>query len=101
MLTAREGRMLRSTPRFTGDSIMAKTILCADDSVTVQKVAEITFAGSEYRYVGAKSADDALRLAKSESTWHRRLYWYSRYKPTFLINSNQRLNSRIFHRQLC
>ncbi|HUS64983.1 MAG TPA: response regulator [Kofleriaceae bacterium] len=45
---------------------MSKTILCADDSVTMQKVAEITFASTEWKYVGAKSADDALRLAKSE-----------------------------------
>ena len=45
---------------------MSKTILCADDSVTMQKVAEITFSSTEYKYVGAKSADDALKVAKSE-----------------------------------
>jgi CheY-like chemotaxis protein len=45
---------------------LAKTILCADDSVTMQKVAEITFGGSEYRYVGARNADEALKLARSE-----------------------------------
>ena len=45
---------------------MSKTILCADDSATMQKVAEITFGGSDYKYVGAKSADEALRVAKSE-----------------------------------
>jgi CheY-like chemotaxis protein len=45
---------------------MSKTILCADDSVTMQKVAEITFSSTEYKYVGAKSADEALKLAKSE-----------------------------------
>lgn len=45
---------------------MSKTILCADDSATMQKVAEITFGGSDYKYVGAKSADEALKVAKSE-----------------------------------
>lgn len=45
---------------------MSKTILCADDSATMQKVAEITFGGSEFKYVGARSADEALRAARSE-----------------------------------
>jgi CheY-like chemotaxis protein len=45
---------------------MSKTILCADDSATMQKVAEITFGATEYKYVGAKSADEALKVAKSE-----------------------------------
>ena len=45
---------------------MTKTILCADDSATMQKVAEITFAASDYTYVGARTADEALKLAKSE-----------------------------------
>jgi CheY-like chemotaxis protein len=45
---------------------MSKTILCADDSATMQKVAEITFGGSDYKFVGAKSADEALKLARSE-----------------------------------
>ncbi len=45
---------------------MSKTILCADDSATMQKVAEITFGGSDYKYVGAKSADEAMKVARSE-----------------------------------
>ena len=45
---------------------MSKTILCADDSATMQKVAEITFGGSDYKYVGARSADEALKVAKNE-----------------------------------
>jgi CheY-like chemotaxis protein len=45
---------------------MSKTILCTDDSATMLKVAEITFAATEYRYVGARTVDDALRLARSE-----------------------------------
>ncbi|HTE51956.1 MAG TPA: response regulator [Kofleriaceae bacterium] len=45
---------------------MSKTILCADDSATMQKVAEITFAASDYKYVGARTVDEALKLAQSE-----------------------------------
>lgn len=44
---------------------MSKTILCADDSATMQMVAEITFRATEYEYVGAKSADEALAKARS------------------------------------
>jgi CheY-like chemotaxis protein len=43
---------------------MSKTILCADDSKTMQQVAEITFRATDYEYVGATSADDALAKAK-------------------------------------
>ncbi len=45
---------------------MSKTILCADDSATMQKVAEITFAATEFKYVGARTVDEALRLARAE-----------------------------------
>jgi CheY-like chemotaxis protein len=45
---------------------MSKTILCADDSATMQKVAEITFAATDYKYVGARSVDEALKLAQAE-----------------------------------
>lgn len=45
---------------------MSKVILCADDSVTMQTVAEITFRATEYGYVGARSADEALDKAKAE-----------------------------------
>src|SRR6187397_44832 len=45
---------------------MSKTILCADDSATMQKVAEITFGGSDYKYVGARSADEALKVGRAE-----------------------------------
>jgi len=47
-------------------ALMTKIILCADDSVTMQTVAEVTFKGTEYTYVGARSADDALNKAKSQ-----------------------------------
>src|SRR6188472_594124 len=45
---------------------MTKIILCADDSVTMQQVAEITFKGTDYTYVGARSADEALTKAKAQ-----------------------------------
>lgn len=43
---------------------MSNIILCADDSKTMQTVAEITFRVSDYEYVGAASADDALVKAR-------------------------------------
>jgi CheY-like chemotaxis protein len=45
---------------------MSKIILCADDSVTMQKVAEITFRHTDYTYVGARSADEALDKARGD-----------------------------------
>ena len=45
---------------------MTKIILCADDSVTMQTVAEVTFKATDYTYVGARSADEALSKAKSQ-----------------------------------
>ena len=36
---------------------MSKVILCADDSVTMQTVAEITFRATDFAYAGARSAD--------------------------------------------
>ena len=43
---------------------MPKQLLCADDSVTMQKVVEITFTNSDFAVRTAKSADEALTLAK-------------------------------------
>ncbi|MEZ4399820.1 MAG: response regulator [Kofleriaceae bacterium] len=45
---------------------MSKVILCADDSVTMQTVAEITFRATEYGYVGARSAEDAIEKVKAQ-----------------------------------
>ncbi len=45
---------------------MSKTILCADDSATMQTVAKITFTGTDYEYVGARSADEALTKARAK-----------------------------------
>lgn len=46
---------------------MSNTVLCVDDSATMQTVAEITFRGSDYEYTGARSADEALSAAKGAS----------------------------------
>src|SRR5512138_2954842 len=42
------------------------TLLAVDDSVTMRKVLEMTFAGEDYRVVTADSADAAIALARSE-----------------------------------
>lgn len=45
---------------------MPSTVLAVDDSVTMRKVLEITFAGPEFRVVTANSADAALQKLKSD-----------------------------------
>src|SRR5690348_13486488 len=45
---------------------MSKVILVADDSATMQMVAEITFKATEFTYVGARSADEAVEKAKAQ-----------------------------------
>ncbi|WP_428263018.1 response regulator [Haliangium sp.] len=45
---------------------MSNIILCADDSKTMQMVAEITFRVSDYHYVGATSAAEALDKARAQ-----------------------------------
>ncbi|HWN69448.1 MAG TPA: response regulator, partial [Haliangium sp.] len=45
---------------------MSNIILCADDSKIIQTVAEITFRVSDYQYVGALSADEALDKARAQ-----------------------------------
>jgi CheY-like chemotaxis protein len=42
------------------------TLLAVDDSLTMRKVLEITFAGESYKTVLASSAQEALSLAKAE-----------------------------------
>ncbi len=42
-------------------------VLYVDDSKTMQKVAEYTFAGSELEYVGAWTGEEALRLAQERA----------------------------------
>jgi CheY-like chemotaxis protein len=45
---------------------VTNTLLAVDDSVTMRKVLEITFAGEDYRLLSADSADAALKRASSE-----------------------------------
>lgn len=45
---------------------MSKIVLCVDDSATMQQVADITFRGTEFTYVGARSFDEAMDKAKSQ-----------------------------------
>jgi CheY-like chemotaxis protein len=43
---------------------VSKIVLCVDDSVTMQQVADITFRGTEFTYVGARNYDEAMEKAK-------------------------------------
>ena len=45
---------------------MSKVILCADDSVTMQTVAEITFRATDFAYAGARSVDEAVDKIKAQ-----------------------------------
>lgn len=45
---------------------MSSTLLAVDDSVTMRKVLEITFAGPDFRVVTANSPDAALQKLKAE-----------------------------------
>ncbi len=42
---------------------MSNILLCVDDSVTIQTIAEITFRKSDWEYVGARNADEARSAA--------------------------------------
>ena len=46
---------------------MATTVLAVDDSVTMRKVLEITFAGSDYQVVTADGPDAALQALKQHN----------------------------------
>jgi CheY-like chemotaxis protein len=46
---------------------VSKIVLCVDDSATMQQVADITFRGTEYTYVGARSHDVGLDRARSQN----------------------------------
>jgi CheY-like chemotaxis protein len=45
---------------------VSKIVLCVDDSATMQQVADITFRGTEFTYVGARNYDEALEKAKGQ-----------------------------------
>src|SRR5689334_9162881 len=57
------GLLLR---RAFGRHLVSKIVLCVDDSATMQQVADITFRGTEFTYVGARSVDEALQKAKAQ-----------------------------------
>ena len=44
---------------------MSKIVLCVDDSATMQQVADITFRGTEFTYVGARTYDEGLDKARA------------------------------------
>jgi CheY-like chemotaxis protein len=44
---------------------VSKIVLCVDDSQTMQQVADITFRGTEFQYVGARTVEEAISKAKS------------------------------------
>ena len=43
---------------------MSKSLLVADDSVTIQKAVGIVFAGEGYRVTAASDGEEALRIAR-------------------------------------
>jgi CheY-like chemotaxis protein len=45
---------------------VSKIVLVVDDSVTMQQVADITFRGTEFTYVGARSYEEAVEKAKAQ-----------------------------------
>jgi CheY-like chemotaxis protein len=45
---------------------VSKIVLCVDDSATMQQVADITFRGTEFTYVGARSFEDGLDKARNQ-----------------------------------
>jgi CheY-like chemotaxis protein len=45
---------------------VSKIVLCVDDSATMQQVADITFRGTEFTYVGARNYDEAIEKAKGQ-----------------------------------
>ena len=49
-----------------GRTQVSKIVLCIDDSATMQQVADITFRGTEFTYVGARSFDEGFDKAKSQ-----------------------------------
>ena len=61
-----QGFARRSQPVPKETSSVASTLLAVDDSVTMRKVLEITFAGPDFRVVTANSPDAALQKLKSD-----------------------------------
>jgi len=55
-----------SRPVFGEVPKVSKIVLCVDDSATMQQVADITFRGTEFTYVGARSYDEGIDKARSQ-----------------------------------
>src|SRR4030066_230858 len=51
-------------PLSTGGFVMAKRILLADDSITIQKVISITFASEDYDLVVVGDGEAAIQKAR-------------------------------------
>ncbi|MGE5181984.1 MAG: response regulator [Acidobacteriota bacterium] len=63
------GLTVRRRPGYCyslGRTQVSKIVLCVDDSATMQMVADITFRGTDFQYVGARSVDEALQKAKAQ-----------------------------------
>jgi CheY-like chemotaxis protein len=60
------GRPSAAPPAALQETFVASTVLAVDDSVTMRKVLEITFAGPDFRCVTANGADAALQKLKSD-----------------------------------
>src|SRR5688572_28807503 len=54
----------RWKPPHAENPLMPKHILCADDSVTMQKVVAITFGQTDYQVTAARTVDEALAMAR-------------------------------------
>src|SRR5437868_13161046 len=57
---------VRMYDHSTRRTSVATTLLAIDDSVTMRKVLELTFAGEDYRLVTAESGDAALAKLRAE-----------------------------------
>ena len=64
-LTCREADCYCYVEPF-GRTQVSKIVLCVDDSQTMQQVADITFRGTEFQYVGARTVEEAISKAKSQ-----------------------------------
>src|SRR3954470_18395454 len=53
--------MIRLRPYVTPEDSVTTTLLAVDDSKTMRRVLEITFAGEDFRTVLCENADEALR----------------------------------------
>src|SRR3977135_2312820 len=60
----------REPPWYSHDELLggpqvSKIVLCVDDSATMQMVADITFRGTDFQYVGARNFDEGVSKAKT------------------------------------